>query len=106
MRLRMRRPFIVLAALFMLAGCAAGPSPFGTAGVHTLRPQFAAASAAAMPSPAQLLPDRLVAADGAELPLRIWAPAEPPRAALVALHGFNDYSNAFDLAGSELARDG
>jgi acylglycerol lipase len=102
----MRRPFIVLAALSFLAGCAAGPSPFDAASGHAGRTQIAAAAGAAMPSPAQLLPDRLVAADGAELPLRIWAPAEPPRAVLVALHGFNDYSNGFDFAGTELARDG
>jgi acylglycerol lipase len=38
-------------------------------------------------------------ADGADLPLRSFLPAGPPRAALVALHGFNDYSNAFSEAG-------
>ncbi|MEJ0068042.1 MAG: M23 family metallopeptidase [Pseudomonadota bacterium] len=31
----------------------------------------------------------------ADLPLRSFLPAEAPRAAIVALHGFNDYSNAF-----------
>ena len=42
----------------------------------------------------------LTAADGAQLPLRIW-PAKIPggnaRAVIIALHGFNDYSNAFYL---------
>jgi alpha-beta hydrolase superfamily lysophospholipase len=40
--------------------------------------------------------DRFLTADGAELPLRVW-PAETPQAVIVAVHGFNDYSNAFDL---------
>src|SRR5271154_2566502 len=34
-------------------------------------------------------------ADGADLPLRSFLPAGAPRAAIVAVHGFNDYSNAF-----------
>ncbi len=37
----------------------------------------------------------IVAADGARLPLRQWSPAGPPVAVVLALHGFNDYSNAF-----------
>ncbi|HJQ57235.1 MAG TPA: lysophospholipase [Vineibacter sp.] len=44
---------------------------------------------------------RIVAADGALLPLRHW-PAQPttrngqPKAVILALHGFGDYSGAFD----------
>jgi len=34
--------------------------------------------------------------DGANLPLRHWLPKSEPRAVLIALHGFNDYSNFFD----------
>jgi len=37
----------------------------------------------------------LVAADGARLPLRQWSPRGAPTAVVLALHGFNDYSNAF-----------
>lgn len=44
--------------------------------------------------------------DGYELPLRTWQPDGPPRAVLLALHGFNDYSNAFVLAGPELSQRG
>ena len=48
-----------------------------------------------------------MAADGAELPLRSWLPqAGPPDAVLVALHGFNDYSNFFDGPGRWLAGRG
>lgn len=39
-----------------------------------------------------------VMADGARLPYAAWLPAAPPRAILLGLHGFGDYSvNAFDL---------
>jgi len=38
-----------------------------------------------------------VTSDGVRLPLKIYA-AKTPRAVIVALHGFNDYSNAFDMA--------
>ena len=50
--------------------------------------------------------DRIVAADGAMLPLRRWLPAGRPRAAVLALHGFNDYSNAFAGPAERLARRG
>lgn len=50
---------------------------------------------------------RFVAADGAELPVRVWLPAEgAPRAVLVALHGFNDYGNFFAAPGDFLAAAG
>ncbi len=49
----------------------------------------------------------LIAADGFELPMRSWLPADGHvRAAVVALHGYNDYSNAFDGAGREFATAG
>lgn len=47
-----------------------------------------------------------VTADGLALPLRVWAPAGPPRAVVVALHGFNDYGGAFREAGPALAAGG
>ncbi|QJD30764.1 alpha/beta hydrolase [Methylococcus geothermalis] len=44
-----------------------------------------------------------VAADGAVLPVRHWLPrAARPKAVIVALHGFNDYSHAFEPLGSYL----
>jgi len=49
---------------------------------------------------------RLVAADGAALPLATWTPVGRPWAAAVALHGFNDYRQAFVEVGSELAERG
>lgn len=46
-----------------------------------------------------------VASDGAHLPLRIWEAAEA-HAVIVGLHGFNDYSNAFDMPGRWFAERG
>ncbi|MGG5811018.1 alpha/beta fold hydrolase [Falsiroseomonas sp. CW058] len=39
--------------------------------------------------------DAILAADGARLPLRRFAPEGPPRAVMLALHGFNDHSGNF-----------
>lgn len=40
--------------------------------------------------------DAILMEDGYRLPLRYWPPPGEPRAVVLALHGFNDYSNAFD----------
>ena len=48
----------------------------------------------------------LIAADGTQLPLRAWLPTGKPRAVILALHGFNDYSNAFTGPAKALAKDG
>jgi acylglycerol lipase len=48
----------------------------------------------------------LIARDGARLPLRVWTPDAAPRAAIAALHGFNDYANAFEDAGRAFAKRG
>ncbi len=45
-------------------------------------------------------------ADGALLPLRVSRPAGPPKAAILALHGFNDYSRAFEEPGAFWAKRG
>jgi acylglycerol lipase len=48
-----------------------------------------------------------VAVDGAMLPLRSWFPDDSPvRAVIVAVHGFNDYSNFFASPGNYLSRRG
>ncbi len=44
--------------------------------------------------------------DGAALPIRIWMPTGQVRAVILALHGMNDYSNAFDGPGKALAARG
>ncbi len=53
--------------------------------------------------------EAFAAADGRVLPLRVWPVAgnpASPRAVFLALHGFNDYSNAFDGPGRWWAERG
>jgi len=50
--------------------------------------------------------DAFVTADGAELPVRVWMPVGPPSAVIVAVHGFNDYSNFFEAPGTYFADRG
>jgi alpha-beta hydrolase superfamily lysophospholipase len=54
----------------------------------------------------QLLADRLIMNDGAALPLRQWQPAGEPKAVVLALHGFNDYSYSFDAPAKSWAEAG
>jgi alpha-beta hydrolase superfamily lysophospholipase len=94
----MRLVVACLAAL--LAGCvvspasrdAAAPLPRNAASPATAGAAFAA--------------DAFIAADGAQLPLRRWLPPDEPRAVILALHGFNDYSNAFAGPGTAWAATG
>ncbi|MCC7048737.1 MAG: lysophospholipase [Alphaproteobacteria bacterium] len=55
---------------------------------------------------ARLDDERFVASDGVELKLRVWKPEGQPRAAILGLHGFNDYRNAFDASATEWAKAG
>jgi len=51
--------------------------------------------------------DGFVTGDGSKLPVRIWLPENKPiKAVIVALHGFNDYSNFFASPGTYLSRFG
>jgi alpha-beta hydrolase superfamily lysophospholipase len=54
---------------------------------------------------ASLAPTNAVMEDAARLPLRIWA-AEEPTAIILGVHGFNDYSRAFELPGPWFAERG
>jgi acylglycerol lipase len=76
------------AGLLLLAGCApqfwSSPSAFQ-------------AEAPALNASPRFETGFMVADDGAKLPLRVWLPQGQPKAVIVALHGFNDYSDAFSL---------
>ncbi len=61
---------------------------------------------AGAPTPPALAERELVLHDGAHLPLRVWRPDGKPRAIILALHGFNDYSNAFAGPAADWARQG
>lgn len=50
--------------------------------------------------------DRVIAADGAVLPLSVWRPQGEAHAVVLALHGFNDYRQAFTDVGPFLADRG
>ena len=46
----------------------------------------------------------ILVADGSRLPLRVWEPEGNPKAIILALHGFNDYSKAFEIPGTYFSR--
>ncbi len=57
--------------------------------------------------PASLSDTVFMTSDGAALPMRLWMPKNgKPKAVILALHGFNDYSNFFDAPGKFLADRG
>jgi len=89
------RPRGVLAAVLLaaLTALAAGCSPY-------LYPHGPETQNAALQA------DAVIMRDGARLPLRRWGDRTDPSAVILALHGFNDYSNAFDGAGEGWAADG
>lgn len=94
----MRRREFSLSALGVLSGCApmvqvAGAPPLGFSGPR-------------------LEPDALISFDGERLPMTVWpaigqggAPVRP-WAVIVALHGMNDYAEAFTLAAPAWAKAG
>lgn len=53
-----------------------------------------------------LYPDVAVMADGYRLPLVVHGPPAEPKAIILALHGFNDYRNAFSETGRYFAERG
>lgn len=56
--------------------------------------------------PAQFDGERFVTADGIALKVKSWRPEGAPKAVILALHGFNDYRNAFDPSATEWAKAG
>jgi acylglycerol lipase len=87
--------------LVLLIGCAPHTDEEARlAGIGTVR---AAPDPKPMP---QFTASGFITADGQVLPLRRWLPDDRPRAVILALHGFNDYSNAFAAVGEAWAKDG
>lgn len=83
------RAVSLIVAVLLLAACAPRVAPANDMAANDMA--SAAGGAAALADGA------FVAADGVRLPLRRWLPADgAPRAVVLALHGFNDYSKAFD----------
>ncbi|HXP31581.1 MAG TPA: lysophospholipase [Stellaceae bacterium] len=84
------RPLLALALL--LAACAA--------------PSLPPPDPSDMPTTPHLTEDAIIAEDGARLPLRVWLPAGKVEAVVLAVHGFNDYSNAFTWPAEAWAEHG
>jgi acylglycerol lipase len=82
--------FVVLCSLALLVACA----PIR----QTYRPVPAEES--------RFEKDLFVLADETALPYRVWKPSGKPKAVIIALHGFNDYSRAFESTGSYLSKRG
>jgi acylglycerol lipase len=85
---------LLLALVLALAGCAGmglGDLPKGPV---------------LPPTTPELANDFIRAEDGARLPLRVTLPKGPVKATILAVHGFNDYSNAFASAALAWADDG
>jgi len=83
---------LILLAALVLSACAPRLQNPGPDATRSMTPQLTA--------------DSFTTSDGLALPLRRWLPDGAPKAVIVALHGFNDYSNAFADIGAFLAGQG
>ena len=86
-------------ALALLTACAPPSNRPAALGVADAR------HGAADPKP-RFTDHDFITADGQLLPLRQWLPQGQIKAVILALHGFNDYSNAFAAPGEAWAKDG
>jgi len=89
---------LMLAGLAFLGGCSVPGREDYTA--------LVAQNAASAPVTPHLDEQALITPDGARLPLRVWLPKGEVTAVVLAVHGFNDYSNAFEIPARALARQG
>lgn len=89
------RRLVLLMAVGLASGCTATFQPMGPS---LAEPRMAGTAAETA----------FVTRDGFTLPLRIWPAGRgaSPRAVVLALHGFNDYSNCFTDAGAYFAARG
>jgi len=87
--MKFRYPLITLLLLITLSGCMPMIHPPG-----------------AKNNAPQLGETIFLTEDGASLPLRHWLPKTEPRAVIIALHGFNDYSHFFDKPGKYFSAQG
>lgn len=87
--MKLRYPLIALLLLILQSGCMPVTYPPG-----------------AKNNAAQLGENIFLTEDGASLPLRHWLPKTEPRAIIIALHGFNDYSRFFNLPGEYFSKLG
>jgi alpha-beta hydrolase superfamily lysophospholipase len=79
-------------ALALLLAACASPDPLPMVATGTVTPH--------------LTDSAYVAIDGAELPLKSWLPDGEPKAVVLAVHGINDYSHAFEMPAKVWAQNG
>jgi alpha-beta hydrolase superfamily lysophospholipase len=79
-------------ALALLLASCASPEPVPMIATGTVTPH--------------LTDDAYIAIDGAQLPLRSWLPEGEPKAVVLAVHGINDYSHAFEMPAKIWAQAG
>jgi acylglycerol lipase len=87
LRVARRLAAVLLALPLLLGGCAVAPVS------HTW----------GVPGP---VAGSFVMADGTRLGYRVWRPAGPPRAVILALHGMNDSRDAWEVPGPAFAAAG
>lgn len=93
------------ALCFLLAAGFAGCAPDTAEDAPGV--QFAAIQPVPAPASHPMFTDAaFTATDAQALPLRKWLPPGEPKAVILALHGFNDYSNAFDAPAKLWAKQG
>src|SRR5712691_4135935 len=80
------------APLLLLAGCGPPADPEIRFARSALPRPAAEASA-----PARFTDSEFITDDGTRLPLRRWLPRDGVKAVILALHGFGDYSHAFEM---------
>jgi len=100
---------VSLLILLLVSACmSSAPDPISASSSGTRL--AAAADLGGMRAPRQsgpaLADEQFVARDGTRLPMRRWLPQGKPSAVVLALHGFNDYSNAFADVGPAFAAQG
>ena len=83
---------LAAAALALLLAACASPDPLPMVATGTVTPH--------------LTDTAYVAIDGAELPLKSWLPDGDPKAVVLAVHGINDYSHAFEMPAKIWAQEG
>jgi acylglycerol lipase len=89
-----------LVALLLLAACLPAADP---------RIRLASLAPPSIPSlgaTARFTDAEFIATDGTRLPLRKWLPRGPVTAVVLALHGFGDYSRAFEMPAARWAAQG
>lgn len=84
-----RRAVLALGGALAVGGCVAVYAPPGPA-----------------VEAARMSDDRFTMPDGARLPYRVWLPEGRPVAAVLALHGFNDSRDAWEIPAPDLAAAG